>query len=148
MCDISASLGLPFSEMPIRPVRKMWSEWCRFLCPQRCVVLHKRQSLSRRIARCLLPTHLVLHSRCAIIAVLASNRWLFVWVIARTLHLMFKRKCIKYSTSKKLVYLRSLKLYIHKDPWRNISRDCPYVRKCRTARLNNLLKTLVVGVVL
>jgi len=86
----------------------MWSEWCRFLCLQRCMVLHERQSLSRRIARCLLPTHLVLHSRCAIIAVLASNRWLFVWVIARTLHLMLERKCIKYSTFKKLVYLRSV----------------------------------------
>lgn len=37
-----------------------------------------------------------------------------------------------------------------KRPLGNIYRDCPYVRKCRTeksARLNNLLKTLVVGVV-
>ena len=63
---------------------------------------------------------------------------------------MLKGKCIKYSTFKKVVYFRSLKLYRHKDPWGNISRDCPYVRKCsteRTVKLNNLLKTLVVGVV-
>jgi len=130
ICDISASLGLPFSEMSIRPVREMWNEWCRFLCLQRCVVLHKRQSLSRRIACCFLPTHLVLHSRCAIIAVLASNRWLLGWVIARTLHLMLKRKCIKYSTFKKLLYLRSLKLCIQKDPW-GIFRET--VRTCGNA---------------
>jgi hypothetical protein len=60
------------------------------------------------------PTHLVLHSPCAIIANLASNRSLFGWVIARTLHLMFKLKCIKYSMFKNLIHFWTLKvLYTH-----------------------------------
>jgi hypothetical protein len=124
---LSMSLGPPFSEMPIRPVQDVWDEWGRFLCLQRCVVLHMRQSWSHRTAWSLLPTHSDLHSRCAIIAVLASNRWLFGWVIGRTLHLMLELKCMRYSVFKKLVYYRSLKPYTYKCPWevfREAARAC------------------------